>query len=104
MAHLLLPKSAAYEAYGYMGGKTAIKDYLMPSSRLMEILSIDNNAAKVSADGITQDVRLDILDAKPTIGDRVIVHAGFALHGVDEKKATESADFIREMMNHERPE
>lgn len=53
--------------------------------------------AVVSADGIRNQVRLDIVDRCPKVGDFVIVHAGFAIHTLNEKQAAESLRLLREM-------
>jgi hydrogenase expression/formation protein HypC len=63
----------------------------------MEILSIDQDMARASADGLVQDVSLGIIDEKPRLGDCVIVQAGIALHRIDEKAAEESLDIIGEI-------
>lgn len=76
----------------------------MPPVRLMEILSIDRDTARASANGTAQDVNLDIIDVKPNIGDRVMVCAGFAVHRIDENAEKESLEFIREVMEHESAE
>lgn len=73
----------------------------MPPVRLMEILSIDQDMARASADGIVQDVSLGIIDEKPNLGDCIIVHAGIALHLIDEKAAEESLDLIEEVTENE---
>ena len=39
-------------------------------------------SALVVAEGVQQEVRLDIVDRLPAVGDYVIVHAGFALHSL----------------------
>ncbi|HDJ28884.1 MAG TPA: HypC/HybG/HupF family hydrogenase formation chaperone [Proteobacteria bacterium] len=46
--------------------------------------------AIVAAEGVQQEVRLDIVDRMPAVGDYVIVHAGFALHSLDEQQAREN--------------
>ena len=76
----------------------------MPPVRLMEILSVDHDMARASADGRVQDVGLDIIDEKPHPGDCVIVHAGMALHRIDEKAAEESLNLIGEMAENETPD
>ena len=73
----------------------------MISAKIMEISSIDGDTAKVSADGLTQNVSLDIIDTRPVLGDRVIVHAGVALRLVDEVAAEKSLSLIREMVDYD---
>jgi len=69
----------------------------------MEISSIDGNIARVSADGLTQNIGLDIIDTRPALGDRVVVHAGFALHLVDKAAEENSLGAIHELLEHAKP-
>ena len=53
-----------------------------------EIISCDGMDATVDFSGTRQRVRLDLLpEAK--VGDRVLVHVGFAIQVVDEEEARE---------------
>ena len=70
----------------------------MPFPRVMEIVSLDHNSAKASVEGMTQDICLEVIDERPAVGDRVIVHAGFAIHCMKEDSGNGPIDFIREMM------
>jgi hydrogenase expression/formation protein HypC len=52
--------------------------------------------ATIDMEGTQRDVSLLLLeDAK--IGDFVIVHAGFAIHKIDEDEAMESLKVLRQM-------
>lgn len=63
-----------------------------------KIISIDENRrATVEISGIQRKVRLDLMDDFTDVGDYVICHAGFAIHKVDEKLATEMLDCLREI-------
>lgn len=53
--------------------------------------------ATVDADGIGRDVRLDIVDQWPEVGDYVIVHAGFAIHSLIEEEALKNIALLREL-------
>ena len=53
--------------------------------------------AVVEAEGVRREVRLDIVDRLPVVGDYVIVHAGFALHSLDEQQARENLDLLTMM-------
>lgn len=53
--------------------------------------------ATVDADGITKEVRLDIVDRWPEIGDYVIIHAGFAIHTLIEEEALKNIKLLREL-------
>jgi len=54
-----------------------------------KITKIDNSMGTIDMEGTQREVSLLLLeDAK--IGDYVIVHAGFAIHKIDEAEAKES--------------
>ncbi len=53
--------------------------------------------ATVDADGISKDIRLDVVDRWPEIGEYVIIHAGFAIHTLEEKEAKANIELIRKM-------
>lgn len=53
--------------------------------------------ATVDADGISKEIRLDVVDRWPDIGDYVIIHAGFAIHTLEEKEAKTNIELIRKM-------
>ena len=62
-----------------------------------KIVSIDNEMAVIDVDGTQREASLLLLeDAK--VGDYVIVHAGFAIHKIDEVAAMETLDLLREAM------
>ena len=58
----------------------------------MKIQKIDGNAASAELGGTTRRIYLDILDQEVQVGDFVIVHAGFAIHKIDESEAQETLD------------
>ena len=63
-----------------------------------KIIAIDNGMGTVDVDGVRRDVSLLMLeDAK--IGEYVIVHAGFAIHKINEEDAMESLRLIREAVS-----
>lgn len=53
--------------------------------------------ATVDADGISREVRLDIVDHWPAVGDYVIIHAGFAIHSLDEEEAQKNISLLRQL-------
>lgn len=60
-----------------------------------KIIQIKNNIGTIDVDGVQRKVSLLLLeDAK--IGDYVIVHAGFALHKIDETVAMETLQLLKE--------
>jgi len=53
--------------------------------------------AVVDENGLRKEVRLDIVDRWPNIGDYLIVHAGFAIHTLDPAEAATNLKLLREM-------
>lgn len=61
-----------------------------------KLIRIDEYMGTVDMEGTRRDVSLLLLqDAQ--IGDYLIVHAGFAIHRVDESEARASLKLLREM-------
>lgn len=56
-----------------------------------------NQIATVDADGISKEVRLDVVDRWPTVGEYVIVHAGFAIHTLEAAEAEANIKLLRQM-------
>lgn len=54
----------------------------------MRIEEIDGKEATAASMGISRKVRVDFIE-NPSIGDYVIVHAGFAIEKLSEKDALE---------------
>jgi len=63
------------------------------------ITRIDNQMATIDMEGAQREVSLLLLD-DARIGDYVIVHAGFAIHKIDEAEAMESLKLLREMVSY----
>jgi hydrogenase expression/formation protein HypC len=62
-----------------------------------KITKIANSMGTIDMEGTQREVSLLLLeDAK--IGDYVIVHAGFAIHKIDEAEAKESLKVLRELV------
>ena len=60
-----------------------------------KIIKIENNMGTIDVDGVKRKTSLLLLeDAK--VGDYVIVHAGFALHKIDETVAMETLQLLKE--------
>jgi len=55
------------------------------------------HSAIVDADGISKEVRLDLVDHPPEPGDYLIVHAGFAVNTLSEHEALRNLQLMREM-------
>lgn len=69
--------------------------------RVVEVKDGDNDllppTALVELEGLSQEVRLDIVDRLPEVDDFVIVHAGFAIHAMSAAEAQQNIDLMREM-------
>ncbi|MCF8144604.1 MAG: HypC/HybG/HupF family hydrogenase formation chaperone [Deltaproteobacteria bacterium] len=62
------------------------------------ITRIDDRMATIDMEGARREVSLLLLeDAR--VGDYVIVHAGFAIHKIDEAEANESLKVLRELVS-----
>ena len=62
-----------------------------------KIVKIENGMGTIDMDGTQREVSL-LLQEDAGVGDYVIVHAGFAIHRVDEEEALESLKFLRQMV------
>ncbi len=62
-----------------------------------KIVKIENGMGTIDMDGTQREVSL-LLQEDARVGDYVIVHAGFAIHRVDEEEALESLKFLRQMV------
>ncbi|WP_279614726.1 HypC/HybG/HupF family hydrogenase formation chaperone [Dissulfuribacter thermophilus] len=63
----------------------------------MEVIEVEGEIAKVDSRGMKKEVRLDIVDRIPKVGDFVIVHAGFAIHTMEKEEAKRSLELFYEM-------
>lgn len=53
--------------------------------------------AIVETDGIQKEIRLDLVDRMPVIGDYLIIHAGFAVSCLDREDAEINLRLLREL-------
>jgi len=61
-----------------------------------KIIEIKNEMGTIDMEGTQREASLLLLeDAR--VGDYVIVHAGFAIHKIDENEAMESLKVLRQM-------
>jgi hydrogenase expression/formation protein HypC len=60
-----------------------------------KIVKIENGMATIDVDGVQRKTSL-LLVEDAVVGDYVIVHAGFALHKIDEFAAMESLKILKE--------
>ena len=70
----------------------------------MEVVKIEDYNAWVSVGDIKKEVRLELIDEMPKVGDYVLVHAGFALHRIDEKTAMETLKLFEDLLSNEASE
>ena len=61
------------------------------------IVEIKDQVATVDVDGVTREASLMLLD-DVSVGDYVIVHAGFAIERIDEEIAKQTLEYMREMV------
>ncbi len=65
-----------------------------------KVLSIGGNTAKVDyGGGTTKNADISLVNA--SVGDYVIVHAGFAIKILDEEEAMETLEIFREIIEAE---
>ncbi len=60
-----------------------------------KITRIENEMATIDVDGVRREASLLLLE-DAGVGDYVIVHAGFAIHKIDEAAALETLKFLKE--------
>ena len=60
-----------------------------------KITRIENNMATIDVDGVRREASLLLLE-DAEVDDYVIVHAGFAIHKIDEAAALETLKFLKE--------
>ncbi|MCP4682055.1 MAG: HypC/HybG/HupF family hydrogenase formation chaperone [Desulfobacterales bacterium] len=60
-----------------------------------KIVKIENNMGTIDVEGVKRKASLLLLE-DPKVGDYVIVHAGFAIHKIDEIAAMESIKILRQ--------
>ena len=62
-----------------------------------KITKIEDNMATIDVEGVQRKASLLLLE-DAQIGDYVIVHAGFAIHKLDEAAARATLDLLREAL------
>jgi hydrogenase expression/formation protein HypC len=60
----------------------------------MRLVEIDGAVALAEVDGVTRQVRLDLLP-EAVLGDYVLIHAGLAIARVDAEHAEETLSMLR---------
>jgi hydrogenase expression/formation protein HypC len=61
-----------------------------------KIIRIKKNMARVDVGGTLRDISLDLCP-EVSIGEYVLIHAGFAIQKVDEEEAKETLYLLRKM-------
>lgn len=61
------------------------------------IVEIKGDVATIDVEGVKRSTSLLLLES-PKVGDYVIVHAGFAIHTIDEAEAQETLKILREAL------
>jgi hydrogenase expression/formation protein HypC len=62
----------------------------------MKVLNKKGDTAMVSSGGTKREINIGLLK-EVKAGDYVIVHAGFAIERLDQKRAKETLDILREI-------
>lgn len=63
------------------------------------VISIDGKSGEVDFGGVIRKVNLSMVDV--SVGDWVVVHAGFAIQTMDEKEAQETLKLWEEFLAYE---
>lgn len=61
-----------------------------------KVIAMDNGMATIDMEGTQREVSTLLIEDL-SLGDYVIVHAGFAIHKIDETEAQESLKVLREL-------
>ena len=67
----------------------------------MKIVSKDGDTVVAEVDGVQKEASVMLLGEEITVGDYVIVHAGFAISKLDEEYAEETIRLMREVFSEE---
>ena len=62
-----------------------------------EIVEMKEKMATVDVAGIRREVSLLLLPEEASVGDYVLVHAGFAIHKIDKEAAEETLKLFEEI-------
>lgn len=64
----------------------------------MRLVEIEGTAGVAEVDGVTRQVRLDLLP-EVVLGDYVLIHAGLAIARVDPEHAQETLSLLRSLVD-----
>jgi len=62
-----------------------------------EIIEIKDKMATIDLGGVRREVSLLLLPEEASVGDYVLVHAGFAIHKIDKEAAEETLKLFEEI-------
>ncbi len=67
--------------------------------KLVEIVDEPRQIAKVEVAGVRRNVNIGLLqgEEKPTLGDYILIHVGFALSKIDEQEAIETQRALEQL-------
>ncbi len=63
----------------------------------LQVLSIEDQMARVGASGVEMEVGLQLVDEEVAVGDYVIVHAGFAISRLSAEEAEETLVILQRL-------
>ena len=70
--------------------------------KIVEIVNVENQLAKVDVGGVRRNVNVGMLDENEVaIGDYVLIHVGFAMTKIDEHEAKETLRVLNEIGQYE---
>jgi hydrogenase expression/formation protein HypC len=62
----------------------------------MKLVEVDGLTGRVLEGSIRREVRLDLVDPSPEVGQYLLIHAGYAIQVLDEQEALETLELIRQ--------
>lgn len=62
-----------------------------------KVISVNETNAVVETMGVSQEVRLDLLETLPKVGDFVLIHIGYAMNIIDKDEALETLKIFKEL-------
>jgi hydrogenase expression/formation protein HypC len=68
--------------------------------KIIDIVDVENQLAKVEVGGVRRNVNLGLLD-DVQVGDYVLIHVGFAMSKIDEKEALATLQLLQELGSYE---
>lgn len=65
----------------------------------MQVIALHDDTVTAEMDGVQREASLMMLGEPVTVGDYVIVHAGFAIARIDPEEAQETLRLMRELFD-----